>query len=198
MFYVIQSLGSGPATAGPRRESARGISSPCSVYGKGHCLAGRQMLHPRHKVKKLKAACGSSAPSRIGPVAWCLQTGRVDRPLAQTIRQPPPCFIVGTMHCGLYLLSTLLRTIACFAPQKSRKALYSDHSSVSHCWTVQFSWRRAKSSQLLMFAGRNNGFFTATQPRSPAEFRRFLIVEEDTVTPSDSALTPSSVAVLGM
>ena len=119
MFYVIQSLGSGTATAGPQRESARGISSPCSVYGKEHCLAGRQMLHPRHKVKKLKAACGSSAPSRIGPVAWCLHTGRVDRPLAQTIREPPPCFIVGTMHCGLYLSSTLLRTIACFAPQKS-------------------------------------------------------------------------------
>ena len=56
----------------------------------------------------------------------------------------------------------------------------------SHCWIVQFIWRRAKSSQLLMVAGRNN------------EFRRFLIVEEDTVTPSDSALTPSSVAVMGM
>ena len=77
------------ATAGPRRESARGISSSCSLYGKEHCLARRQMLHPRHKVKKLKAACGSSAPSRIGPAAWCLHTGRVGRPLAQTCTPRP-------------------------------------------------------------------------------------------------------------
>ena len=87
------------------RESARGISLPCSLYGKEHCLAGRQMLHPRHKAKNLKAACGSSAPSRIGPAAWCPHTGRVGRPLAQTISEPPLCFTVGTMHCGLYLSS---------------------------------------------------------------------------------------------
>ena len=69
-------------------------------------------------------------------------------------------------------------------------------TTVSHCWTVQFLWRRANTSRLLMFACRNSGFLTATQPRIPAEFRRFLIVEDDTVTPSDSALIPSSVAVL--
>ena len=40
------------------------------------------------KVKKLKLACGSSAPSHIGPVAWCLYTSRDGPPLAQTIMEP--------------------------------------------------------------------------------------------------------------
>jgi len=61
------------------------------------------------------------------------------------------------------------------------------NTTVSHCNTVQLLWLQANLRQHLMFAGRNNGFFTAKQPRSPADFKRFLVVEDDTVTPSSAS-----------
>ena len=95
-----------------------------------------------------------------------------------TIREPPPCLTVGTTHCGLYLSPTLLRTYARLDPQKSSDELTSDHRS-----TVQFRGVRAKFRRALTLASRSNGFFAATQPRKPAEFNRFRMVDAQTVTP---------------
>ena len=57
---------------GLRCESARWISSPCSLYSKEHGLTGRQTLLSHHKVKRMKPWCGSSAPSHVGPAARTL------------------------------------------------------------------------------------------------------------------------------
>ena len=136
-------LGSGLATAGVR------ISSPCSFYGKKHGIVGRQHLLHHNKVKHMKAACGSWAPSPISHAAWRLHSGRVG--LSHTKTCTP---YHQRAHCELYGVEMCSQ-------------LPSDHITLSHCCTVQFLWLRTIARQHLMFSCHNNGFFAANQPQSP-------------------------------
>ena len=187
------SPGSELASQEPLHQSAQRKHTP-TLYGKGHCLAGRQKLALDHKALLQKEACDFWALWCTDPVAWYLRTGRPGRLQVRTCTPRSSGSLLRASLWGQCTVgcTSLLRTYACFALQKSCKELSSDHNTLFHCSIVQSRCSRANATRLRIVGSRNKCFLAVTHPCNPAEKSLLQTVLLDTCTPRSSSILARS------